>query len=58
VFGESFQRFIIASAAMADHLNSKDELTKMENDFVRSFEEVADVIVNPEFQQFISKKEQ
>jgi hypothetical protein len=58
VFGDSFQQFIIASAAMADHLNSKDEMTEMENDFVKSFEKVADIIVNPEFQQLISKKEQ
>jgi hypothetical protein len=57
LFGESFQRFMIASATMANHIQDKPEKerTALENDFVESFEEVADILISPEFQQLIIK---
>jgi hypothetical protein len=56
VFGESFQRFFIEAAAFVDHLQSKETRTKQEDDFIKAFEEIADILISPEFQRLISKR--
>ncbi|WP_156877553.1 hypothetical protein [Shimazuella kribbensis] len=51
------QQFLVASASLADQLHSKEERTDEEKTFIQAFEELGEVIIDPEAQQLINKKE-
>lgn len=54
VFGESFQRFLIVSAEMTDQLQTKEKRTNLENDFIKVFEEIGEIITGTKFQKYVS----